>query len=251
MMNLIRADFYRISKSWVTYAPFVVLSLLHLVIIVGSLTLGNVPPGEGGLQYVEQLLSNGQLFFLIALIPFVFCVSVPIFSDGTMKNDISWGMSRTTLYVSKLLVLMILAVLLYVFFIGTGMATATAFFGLGNVAPGFWVNLLQSIGAQMVVILALCSLLTFLSFLLKKPYVLTEVLALVLLLPTVINWTGNLLRADLSWALYFDLTSTLYRFATFSLLDNTTILIGFGVAAVWFTVTFVAGIALLRKAEMK
>ena len=251
MMNIIRADFYRISKSWVTYAPFAGLFLLLLVMVGSSLIQGNVAADTSSLLYVKQLLSHSQLFFLLAMIPFVFCVSVPSFSDGTMKNDISWGMSRTTLYVSKLLVLMMLAVLLYVFFIGSGMVIATAFFGFGDIAPGFWVNLLQSMGAQIIAVLAVCSLMTFLSFLLKKPYVLTEALAALLMIPLVVDWIAGLFNADLSWVLYFDLASTLQRFASFSQLDSRTILIGFGAVVTWFTVALVAGITLLRKAEIK
>jgi len=252
MMNLIRADFYRISKGWVVYMPFAALLLLHVFLIAISSIQENVPTDASGLLYLEQVsLSFTQLFFLFGVIPFVFCVSVPSFSDGTMKNDIAWGMSRTRLYVSKLLVLMMLAMLLYVFYIGSGLAMATVLYGFGDVAAGSWVNLLQAMGAQMVAVLAVCSVMMFLSFLLKKPYVLTEVLFGILLIPVVINMIANLFNIDLSWILYFDLMSTIERFAFVSLLDGRTILIGFGVVAVWFTATLVAGIAMLRKAEIK
>jgi len=251
MMNLIRADFYRIRKSWVTYMPFAALLLLHIVMIGGSVIQANVPADASGLLYVEQLLPFTQLFFLLGMIPFVFCVSVPSFADGTMKNDISWGMSRTRLYISKLLVLMILAVLLYVFYIGFGLVIATALYGFGNLTMGYWMNVLQAMGAQTVAVLAVCSLMMFLSFLLKKPYVLTEALAGILLIPMVINMIAAWFNADLSWILYFDLVSTIERFASFGLLDGRMILIGFGVVAVWFTASFLAGITLLRKAEIK
>ena len=251
MMNLIRADFYRISKGWVVYVPFAALLLLHVIMIAGSLIQANVPADAGGVQYLEQALSFTQLFFLICVIPFVFCVSVPSFSDGTMKNDIAWGMSRIRLYVSKLLVLMALTVLLYVFYIGSGMAIATAFFGFGNATVGFWGNLLQAMGAQMVAVLAVCSLMMFLSFLLKKPYVLTEALAGILIIPMVINWISSIFNVDASWVLYFDLISTIERFASFSLLDGRAIGIAFGVITVWMIAPSAAGIALLRKAEIK
>ncbi|MCL2589079.1 MAG: hypothetical protein FWD84_06690, partial [Oscillospiraceae bacterium] len=129
MMNLIRADFYRVSKSWVTYAPFAALLLVHAVVMIFFRSY------SGGIAYVESMLLTSNLVFLIFVVPFVFCVSVPSFADSTMKNDISWGMSRTKLYLSKLLVLIMLAVLLYVFYIGSGLALATVISGgLGDTA---------------------------------------------------------------------------------------------------------------------
>ncbi|MCL2843420.1 MAG: ABC transporter permease [Oscillospiraceae bacterium] len=250
MMNIIRADFYRISKSWVTYAPFAALALFHVAMMVyGSISV----TGEytSGTMYVGQLLDLAHFLFALPLIPFVFCVSVPSFSDGTMKNDISWGMSRTKLYVSKLLIMVILSILLYVFYIGAGMGVATIVFGFGDAVPGYWMNLLQAMGAQMVGVLALCSVMIFLSFLLKKPYVLTEALAGILMIPTLINWISSLFNVDASRVLYFDLLSNIQGFASFHLLDSRTILIGFGVIAVWLLATSIAGITLLRKAEVK
>jgi len=191
MMNLIRADFYRISKGWVVYMPFAGIVLLHAVMIVINTF------GLSGTMYVESLLSQAQLLFTIFMIPFVFCVSVPIFSDGTMKNDISWGMSRTKLYVSKLLIMALLSTLLYAFYIGSGMALATAIGGIGDIGPEYWGNLLQAMGAQMVGVLALCSVMIFLSFLLKKPYVLTEALGAVLLLPIIIHIVSSWFSVDL------------------------------------------------------
>lgn len=252
MMNLIRADFYRVSKNWVTYLPFVGLFLLHAIFGIGSpLILGNVPVDASGLSYVEHLLNDVSFVFLIAIIPFVFCVSVPSFSDGTIKNDISWGMSRTALYISKLLVLVILSVLLYVFFIGSGLLLATIFFGFGDVLPGFWLNLLQAMGAQLFGVLAVCALMLFLSFLFKKPYVLTEILAGILLVPMVIDLIARLFGADLSWVLYFDLPSTIQNFGSLGLLDSRMVFIGLGVTATWFFTSLLAGITLLKKAEIK
>jgi len=203
MMNLIRADFYRISRGWVVYAPFAGLVLLHAIAMVLN------SYAVSGTMYVEFLLGGAQLLFTVSMIPFVFCVSVPIFSDGTMKNDISWGMSRTKLYVSKLLVMAMLSALLYVFYIASGMALATIIGGVGDIVPGYGMNLLQAMGAQMVGVLALCSVMIFLSFLLKKPYVLTEALGAVLLIPMLINWISAIFHVDTSWVLYFDLMSNI------------------------------------------
>ena len=251
MMNLIRADFYRVSRGWVVYAPFVGLLLVQLLFLGVEMVSDTVWVAASGAEVVHSLLGEGNIFFLIALLPFVFCVSVPSFSDSTIKNDISWGMSRAKLYVSKVFVMAILALLLYLFYIGAGILLAAVTVGFGGAEVGFWPGLLQAMGAQMIVTLALCSLMVFLSFLLKKPYVLTEVLAFVLLIPMIVNIIANLFNADLSWVLYFDLTSTLHRFASLSLLDNRSILIGFGVVAVWAVVPSALGIALLRKAEIK
>ena len=248
MMNLIRADFYRISKAWVVYAPFVVLLIFHIVMMI----LGTMSDQEvSGTMYAESLLGFTQILFALSLIPFVFCVSVPSFADGTIKNDISWGMSRIKLYVSKLLVMAILAVLLYLFYIGIGMALVTVIHGLGDTGPGFWVNLLQGMGAQTVGVLALCSVMIFLSFLLKKPYVLTEALGGILMIPMIINWISSRFNADAAWVLYFDLMSNIQRFASFHLLDGRGILIAFGVIGIWMLVPLIGGITLLRKAEIK
>jgi len=247
MINIIRADLYRISKSWVTYAPFAALFLLQLIILIFSDPLD----ASANIEIVQTILSYGQILFFIAMLPFVFCVSVPIFADATMKNDISWGMSRTKLYVSKLLVMAILSLSLYLFYVGTGIVLAGITVGFGGASAGFWPNFLISMGAQMVGIFALCSLMVFLSFLLKKPYVLTEVLALFLVFPQAINWILSLFDAYAPWLLYFELMSNIQRFAVFNLLDSRTIMIGFGVIAVWMIVPAALGITLLRKADIK
>ncbi|MCL2426069.1 MAG: hypothetical protein FWD05_07005 [Oscillospiraceae bacterium] len=247
MINMIRADLYRVSKSWVTYAPFAGLLLFQLIMVILSEPLD----AGASVEMVHSLLSYGNFFFVIAMLPFVFCVSVPIFADSTMKNDISWGMSRTKLYVSKVLIMALLSFLLYLFYIGTGIVLAVITVGFGSTSAGFWPSLFQAMGAQMVGIFALCSLMVFLSFLLKKPYVLTEVLALFLILPQLINWILSLIDLDAPWVLYFELMSNIQRFADFSLLDSRTILVAFGVIAVWMTAPLVLGITLLRRADIK
>ena len=267
MMNLIRADFYRIRQSWVIYVTFAVALIASIGLIVLWTLLG---PGTGdypvnlngvditvptstvnGADSIGFLLQLPHFLLTILVLPLVFCVAVPIFTDKTAKNDIAFGMSRTKLYVSKLIQMAILITLLFLLYVGAGTLLATILGGFGSVTAGFWSSLFQALGTQLFLLIALGCLGIFLGLAIKKPAVLTELYFVLILLPVIIAVTASLLNVDISWLLRFDLMSSIHRAGSLILIDTHNILIILGVGAVWMIASSAAGIAMFRKAEIK
>jgi len=266
MMNLIRADFYRIRKRWVIYVTFAVALAASIGLIALWASLG---PGTGdpfnlngmyiivptstvnGADSMGFLLQFPHFLLTTLVLPLVFCVAVPIFADKTVKNDIAFGMSRTKLYISKLIQMAILITLLFVLYVGSGTLLATIVGGFGSVVAGFWSSMFQALGLQLFLLIALGCLGTFLGLVLKSAYVLSEFYFVLILLPALLAAIASLLSIDISGMLHFDLMSSIHRAGSLILIDTYNILIILGVGAVWMIASSAAGIALFRKAEIK
>jgi len=265
MMNLIRADFYRIRKSWVIYATFAValIASIGLIVLVhlteppirGTFNLNGVdiivPTIINGVNGIGFLMQIPHFLLTILVLPLVFCVAVPIFTDKTVKNDIAFGMSRTKLYASKLIEMAILITLLFLLYVGAGTLLATIIGGFGAVSPGFWASLLQALGLQLFLLISLGCLAIFLGLAIKKPAVLTELYFVFILLPTIIAIIAALININLSWLLHFDLMSNIHRAGSLIQIDAYNILIILGAGAAWMALSSAAGIAMFRKAEIK
>ena len=265
MTNMIRADIYRLLRGKALYITFAVLLLLHVLVIgvgaVGGINFGNTWEDVGieapvigfdGLNSAALLYTrlDNTVFFLL---PLIIAASVAIFTNDTVKNDIAWGISRTRLYLSKLLLSAGLCVLLVLFYMATGMLMATILRGFGGPAPaGYWLNLFQTVGAQLFVMLALTCLGVFMAFAFRCSSIVTTVYIVFCMAPImIIVFLAETLDSRLIRLLDFDLMFTINRLGFLNQLETRVILTAFGVGTVYILATTVGGIALFKRAEIK
>ena len=268
MMNLIRADVYKIVRGKALYITFAVLLVMIILNVTTGAAMITIVAEDGGVMaplgieiygepdgfagaIIAIFSSMEQLVFV--LLSFVMLVSIPIFSSGTVKNDIVRGVSRTKLYLSKLIICGALCVLMYLIYLGVGMLTYVMANGLGSPVPaGFWTTLIQAAGAQLFILLAISCVGLFLVFTTKRNGMVIGIYMAFFLLPTMLLNLLSLFNADLALALVnLDMTTSVSRMGFFSQLETREILTVLGVGAGYILVSTILGLSFFRKAEIK
>ena len=266
MINMIRADLYRITRGKVVFVTLAVAIVASIALITIWASVG---PGTGepfnlngvnvmvptttvnGADSIGLLMQIPHFLLTILMLPLTFCVAVPIFAEKTAKNDIAFGMSRIKLYISKLGGMVILITLMYLLYIGVGTLLATILGGFGTVATGFWTSLLQAMGMQLFILIALGCLTTFLALAIKKPFVLAELYFVFIFVPAIITAFAAIAGYDISWLLRFDLMANIHVAGSLLITDAHNLLNVLGVGVAWMALTSIAGIAMFQKAEIK
>ncbi|MCL2367815.1 MAG: hypothetical protein FWC72_02370 [Oscillospiraceae bacterium] len=268
MRNLIRADVYKIVRGKALYITFAVLLVMIILNVTTGAAMITIVAEDGGVMaplgieiygepdglagaVIAVFSSMEQLVFV--LLSFVMLVSVPIFSSGTVKNDIARGVSRTKLYLSKMIICGALCILMYLVYLGVGMLSYVIVNGLGSPTPaGFWATLMQAASAQLFILLAISCVGLFLVFTTKRSGMVIGIYIAFFLLPTMLLNLLSLFNADLALALVnFDMTTSIGRLGFFDQLRTGEILTVLGVGAGYILASTTIGLASFRKAEIK
>ncbi|MCL2572197.1 MAG: ABC transporter permease [Defluviitaleaceae bacterium] len=265
MMNMIRADMYRIIRGKGMYITFAVLIVLNILVIGQGLHVGinygymqdsvgvEAPNLYNSWHSAATVLYNNMNSIIFFLLPIVIMSAGAMFANRTVKNDIAWGMSRTRLYLSKLLLAVGLSVILVVFYMLSGMIIAIILRGFdGSVPSGYWQNLFQTVGSQLLVMLGATSLGIFMVFTFKRSSaVIAAYIALCLIPSMIIMMLSETVAPGIIRLMDFDLMFSIVRLGSFSQLDTHVILSALGVGAAYIAVCTIGGIALFKRAEIK
>ena len=279
MWNLIRADFYRIIRGIALYITLAVVLALNLL-IVGTLhafqsgafdesleaaaAMGNADALDAAMAEIQAMTINGVQItsiltgsmenFLWFLLPIVIVVASTIFTHGTVKNDIAFGLSRTKLYVSKLLLATAIGIVFLLFYMGTGMLLATLFGGFGGPAPvGHWSNLFQVLGLQFILIFATICIGIFLAFTTKRTAAVNGIFIALLLVPPLVISLLELASPGFSRLFDYDISYNTIRLSRLGCccLETRDLMHALGLGAFYILATTIGGIALFRRAEIK
>ena len=263
MMNLIRADLYAILRGKAIYITFAVMLLLH-ILVIGTRTAGGVNFGGAesmaldipvftfdGLGSVALLYTrmDNLAFYLL---PLIIAASAPIFTYGTVKNDLAWGVSRTKLYLSKLSVAIGLCVFMMLFYMVIGVLFATALNGFGGPIPaGYLLSVFQTLGAQLFMMVALTCIGVFLVFTTKRTAIVTGVYIAFYFVPAMVIMLLMESGFNVARLLEFDVMLGINRLGFISQLETRSIITILSVGAAYILATTIGGIALFRRAEIK
>lgn len=122
------------------------------------------------------------------------------FSEGTIKNVLSKGFTRTDVFFSKLFAVDIAAVIFWAFGVLVAVVTGTCIWGMGS---GFGAEHLAAMGAQLLLVLAYASMDVFIAFLFRKK---AASLAIGIAFSTVLQLLALLIDAILSSKTAFELS---------------------------------------------
>lgn len=174
MVNLIKADFFRLFKSKSLYiCALVNAGFLILECILADLTYKfTVSQGLDMAYPITDALSIGISAFtgsntIIAIFTALFAVSE--FTHGTMKNLVSKGFSKVHIFLSKLIVLTVATY--FIVFITFFAGTICAWFyskELGSLTGDFGKYLWGTIGIELYLLIALTALYLFVSMSIKN-----------------------------------------------------------------------------------
>jgi hypothetical protein len=239
MFNIIRADLYRLLHGKAIYITY-------------ALLLAGVAAGSLLSEYPAPLVITTQIVLVIPFIlAIIYAVCAPDFNTGAVKNALASGSSRTSLYAARLVLSFLFSELLYLLGIAVNFAVE-----LVSPAPpemaytGSPATLLESIGAQSFMLLAMVAAGCAIIFITQRGAVLNAVfLALFIglsLVLTMLSFTGA------EWIAAFDFTRTTGLFAAQSgSLEQADLIRGLTLGAVYLLASTVLGVALFRRCEVK
>lgn len=168
MLNLIRADFYklfRMKSFYICGLLGVALSLLG--IWATNLQFNGLPVqlfGYSGVTALMQGLSSGALFYTIFISLFV----PNEFSFGTIKNMISSGQSRVSIYLSKVII-GIFTVASYVIINGVAsLILGNILWGSGDFSRDDYLKILRMIALFIFVEVTMQCFFVMIGFLIRK-----------------------------------------------------------------------------------
>jgi len=271
MLKIIRADIYRILRGKALYITLAVLLATGALLVgtwssaqAGGITVtpeaaaeaSNIvaimeEAGATGVS-IPQALAISMENFTFFLLSIIIIVAGAMFSHNTVKNDIAWGVSRTKLYFSKLLLTVFICILMLLFYVGTCMLMATIWNGFGGPAPaGHWVGLLQIFAAQLVLLIALVAFGVFLAFTTKRTAAVNGLFIAFCLVPPLVISLLMLGNPNLSRLMDFDMLTNIMRLAHLPSMENREILRALGLGMFYLVASTTAGVALFRRTEIK
>jgi len=265
MRNLIRSDLYAIMRGKALYI-IVAFIFLFVFMNVGSGTVGSIYMGgigEAGLDIEEitfrfdglnsaEAFYNGMDFLLFFLLGIIIKVAMPLFTFGTVKNDLAWGISRTKLYFSKLLLSSMFCVALVVLYMVSGILLATVVNGFGGPIPdGYWVNLFKIVGAQVLMLLAMNAIGVFLCFTFKSSLAVNSIYIALMMVPSFVMMIFMETGFNIERFVDFDILSGIIRLGMMNHLEMRSVITILCVGIFYLLASTTGGIILFKKAEIK
>jgi ABC-2 type transport system permease protein len=270
MLNLIRADLYRIVRGKALYITAAVLIGFTILLVLSqeSFVIGvdNTTLNEARIEEMQQidalqgetntgsgiarvLYSTDWLqYFMLSVIIFV---AAPIFSHGTIKNSLSSGVSRVKIYLSKLILILAGIAVMMVLYMGFGMLLATFRHGFGSPTAGYWGELFKVLGTQFVVLSGFAGIGALLVFATKRVAIVNSAYIAYHLVPALVI---SILRGRFPSAIkYYDyfLGGLSSKFEILPMLPSSEVAQIIAAALTYLVVTTVLGVALFKKVDVK
>ncbi|MBP1753699.1 MAG: transporter permease [Firmicutes bacterium] len=191
MINYIKSELYRILRSKGSYMFILICAGLlissNVILAIVGHTEANFPYNNTGFAF--------SMFYSDLPIVFFLCISVASiifgneYSNHTMKNSISYGISRAHIYFGKLIVEMIYAVIAFMAI--AGIYIGSAYLLLENAKTGDLDLLIRAcVVALPIFLFALATTNCFLFIIEGTGGALTSILGVMLAFPLVSNFLG-------------------------------------------------------------
>ena len=170
MIKLMRADLFRLRKSWVLMGIFFFLILFTMADSLffpstRSISLGGQTAVEG--TWAEDLyqVSNDLLYYFFFIIP-VFAIVIRDFSNKTLKNSVSGAVSKSEYFLSKYFLSLAVNIGSYLFF-------SFVYYFLNRIMNGeghysAFSEYSEAVFTHLPLMIAIVSAYVFLAFLLKS-----------------------------------------------------------------------------------
>lgn len=262
MLNMMKAEIYRLVRGKTIYITAAILVALVVLMVctdgsVGvSISSDAFPAGaemaeSGGIAAVRKCLgyTDNLIYFMI---PLFMSVSMTMFTCGTIKNDIASGVSRTQLYLSKLILSVGMCVVLIFFYVLIAFLGGTIFQGgVGDLTQSNILSILKTLGAQGVILFAFTAIGVFLSFVVRRSAAVSGGYIAFSIVPVLLIVILSESNTRLLEYLKYDLTGCMKLFAYIDSVSSADILRGVITGAAYIFVTTLAGIMIFRRSEIK
>mgnify|MGYP004503171425 CR=1 FL=1 len=179
MLNLLRADFYKLLRRKSFYicgilgiivaCLYVFFENMNLNISLQSVNmqLDSLPAVYrmyfSGVSAFTRTISFSSIFVTIMVSMFISSE----FSFGTIKNIISAGKSRVSIYTSKLIMALVISTI-YILLVGlAGFTMGSIFWGVGEITRTEYLEIFRVIGLIIAVEFSMQALFTMISFIVR------------------------------------------------------------------------------------
>lgn len=135
--------------------------------------------GADFISTVLQAANNGSLAMIGGIVIAIFVCSE--YSQGTIKNIVARGYSRTKIYFAKLIAVTVMISAMYIVAIIFGALFGLLFFGFSSPLDMTWIG---SLSVQLIASIALGAFAYFMSAVFKK---MAPAIILILVIPTVLQ----------------------------------------------------------------
>ena len=262
MMKLMRADMYRIFRGkviYITVAIMIAMAVLTVYVLrTAAIQIGFTDDPDffeaaevmSG-SIAARMALEGMNIMPYLFLPFMIVVAMASFSSDAIKNELSTGISRVKFFLAKwtlssilCLMLMLLHLVLYVVF-------ATTVDGFGNWGDGFFLEVIQAFGAQILFALAFNSVGMFLCFVTRRTAAVNGIFIAFVLVPQMLVALLSLAFPGAIDIMFYDLGAQFGLFAQMATLSNREIARGLAIGAGYLIIPLATGMALFKRAEIK
>ena len=195
MLSYLKSEFYRLRHNQGSYLFIAVCSIL---LLSSNIVLLAVKATEPSFPYATTYFAFSS-FYSSIMIVFFLCIAVAAsafgneHSEHTMKNSISYGISRENIYLGKLIVEVVYAMIAFV--IITAVDIGSAYLLLENSGIENLIMLFRSCFVVLPLLLCAIAVTNFFLFLLESNgTAIGAVVGLLLAVPLVSNFLGMKFR---------------------------------------------------------
>ncbi len=267
MLNIMRADLYRILRGkalYITGAIFLIMIVLLSMGYAGTVGV-NVEVNTEASNPAEALATAAKLtgseapFFLMGtsdnvvyfMLAIIFCIAGSDFSAGCIKNVLSQGVSKTKLYLSKMFLAFIFTAIAFLLYVFLPMLINTIQNGFGSPGEDYLQNLLAAVGLQMFLMLAVTAVGIFLVFATQKTGAIIGGYIAFCMAPMLLIMLLSLINSWFEKLAQYELTSNIRLLANISMLSSTDITRIVLLGITYLAVSIAAGLSLFRKSEIR
>lgn len=262
MINLIKADIYRIFRSKGIYITMTILLVIFVLQAFGEVgSIGISSDEMEGAEAVVQLLTgrtaplnvmranDNLLYFLLPIIIFISSVD---FSSGTAKNVLSNGISRTRYYFSKLILSMLFCTLILISSIVIPTIIATFMNGFGGAFDWTYISqVLNVIALQQLLLFAATSIGIFFVFTTKRTAAVNGLYIAFCLVPMLLILTLYSFSEKFSILMEYEMVMNIRKAAYVNLMTGDEIIKVIAVGLVYFIISLACGLVLFKKCDVK
>ena len=256
MFNMVRADLKRILLGKAIYRgiAFMFVYMFFMLVIV-DFSPGELSPLYGAFTQGEMtttmiLMTNTGMVGYLSVLPMLMIVGDD-FKEGTLKNTICVGLSRTQFYLAKFTLAMMLAILIFIVYNIGGAGLLTFSQGVHfNYTAGDLLALLPAFGLQLLLFLACTSIGVCFLFITQKPGWVYS-LMIILNLPFFIVAIVHNFFPPIWHLLYIDAFHSISTVVNFANLPTSEIYRLLIVGLVYFIISTALGLFLFNRRDIK
>ncbi len=257
MLNYLKSEIYQIVHR---KAPYVFIFICSGLLIAMNLVLHQVGSGDVNFSYNTTEFAFSMIYTNLYFI-LVLCITVSAiifgeeFQNHTLKNNVSFGISRGTIFVSKMILELVYALIAFAFILGCFIGSA--YLLLENSGLVELEHLLKGCLAGIplfIFVLALCN--TLYALVEKTGLSLGIAVIIIIVIPIIINEFANRYEVAQRIGEYLPINMiSAYRYteAGFSAdwLKSDVILKYYGVGLLYSVIALIIGFIIFRKKEIK